>query len=309
LNEFNHKLFVIDKECGPTSFDIVKALRSAARVEKVGHAGTLDPLAKGILLLITGKATRAASYFMDLKKTYRFDVCLGIATTTLDGEGEVVETAPCPDFPPGEIAAAAVRLTGSYEQTPPLFSAVKQNGKRLYELARQGETPDIKKRLVTVYRFDIVGISLPVVRCRIECSRGTYVRSVARDFGALLGIPAHVSMLTRESVGRFTLDGAFPSGKLCEGDLSGLTGIELESALDFLPAVVIREQSIAPLLNGIAPGPDDVVGRTGSIVPDKPVRILDERGVLFAVGQKEAEQGMETEAIVDSYRLFVDRAV
>lgn len=306
LNEFNHKLFIIDKESGPTSFEVVKAFRSAARVKKAGHAGTLDPLAEGVLLVITGKATKAANYFMDLKKTYRFDVNLGVGTTTLDREGEIIERVRCPEFSEEDLLAAARQLTGKYEQTPPLYSAVKQDGTRLYEMARKGETPDIKKRPVTIYRLDIVEIALPVVRCVIECSRGTYVRSVARDFGATLSVPAHASGLARDSIGPFTRDRAFLSSSIFDRKLNGLSGLQLEQALDFLPAIVLDKRSACALLKGIAPGPADIVDQIGSIAPEKPVRLLDESGTLFAVGQKAANQNAQSSQIVDSYRLFVD---
>lgn len=306
LNEFNHKLFIVDKQSGPTSFEVVKALRSAARVKKAGHAGTLDPLAEGVLLLMTGKATRAASFFMELKKSYRFDVNLGVGTTTLDREGEIVERVRCPQFQEQELVAAANGLIGAYDQTPPLYSAVKHNGTRLYKLARKGEAPDVKKRPVTIYRFDILEISLPVVRCMIDCSRGTYVRSVARDFGAALSMPAHVSGLARESIGPFRRDRAFPSDRIFDGNLDGLAGMRLEEALEFLPGIVLNERSIRALLNGIAPGHEDIVDRIGPAEPERPVRLLDETGNLIAVGKKGPDQHANGSPIVDSYRLLVD---
>ncbi|MBI4721308.1 MAG: tRNA pseudouridine(55) synthase TruB [Chitinivibrionia bacterium] len=304
----DHKLFVINKHSGPSSFEVVKALRTSAKLLKVGHAGTLDPLAEGVLLLLSGRATKAAALFMDLRKTYVFEVLLGVETSTLDGEGIPVDVARCPDFSAGAIAAAASKLIGVYDQVPPAFSAIKQNGKRLYELARQGKMPEVKKRPVTVYRFDVLDISLPVVRFRVECSRGTYVRSLAKDVGALLNVPAHVRSLTRTAVGPFGIETAFPARELCAGAIAGLSGIDLGDALQFLPAYVITEKAKCALRSGIIPDPSDVVERIGAIETDKPVRILDQNGVLCAVGRKESASADPRPGIVDSFRLFLQTA-
>lgn len=304
----DHKLFVINKHGGPSSFEVVKAFRETAQLLKVGHAGTLDPLAEGVLLLLSGRATRAVTLFMDLRKTYVFEVMLGVETSTLDGEGVPVDVACCPDFSADAVTAAAAQLTGAYEQVPPIFSAIKQNGKRLYELARQGQKPEVKKRPVTVYSLDVLEISLPIVRFRVECSRGTYVRSLAKDFGALLNMPAHVTALTRTAVGPFGIEAAFPSRELFAGNISGLRGLDLGEALQFLPAIVINEKSKHALLRGVAPDPEDVVGRFGAMEQDKPVRILDQDGVLCAVGHKDSGRSDSSPGIVDSFRLFVQAA-
>lgn len=304
--EFDNRLFVINKESGPTSFDVVTAFRRATGLRKVGHTGTLDPLATGILLLCSGVATRAVEHFMDLEKTYEFDVHLGVETTTLDAEGKIVREAPCPDIPQERIEAAARSFLGVYEHTPPVFSAIKHNGRRLYEMARDGQDPDIPARAVSIYAFEVMSVALPIVSCRVRCSRGTYVRSVARDLGQRLGLPAHVARLSRTAVGPFAVADAFPSGEITQDGISALSGYNLASALDFLPGVVLSEQSKRALYNGGLPGSQDVVRMIGTINSGDPVRLMDEGGELIAVGRRKSDPDRNRLYLVDSYRLYLD---
>ena len=234
MEELDNKVFVVDKAAGPTSFAVVAALKRAARLRKVGHTGTLDPLAQGVLLLCTGTATRAAEHFMNLEKEYQFDVCLGVETDTLDKEGKIVREAPCPVFGQDEILAVANSFVGDYELTPPAYSALKKNGRRLYDLARAGETPEIQSRTVKIYDFEVVSIELPAVTCRIRCSRGTYVRSLAKDFGERLNLPAHIDRIARTRVGPFDRSQGYPSDSLFDNEISGMRGFDLAGALDFI---------------------------------------------------------------------------
>jgi tRNA pseudouridine55 synthase len=302
---FDNKIFVINKSRGRTSFRVVEAFREATRLKKVGHTGTLDPLAEGVLILCTGRATRAAEYFMDLSKTYMFDVFLGAETTTLDGEGEIVREVECEPFEKSEIARALTALTGTYMQDPPIFSALKQNGRRLYDLARNGESVSVTKRRITIYKFDILGVEHPVIRLQVECSRGTYVRSLAKDLGNELGVPAHVSRLVRTKIGPFVLDKSCPDVHIFMKVLEKLDGLELGRALDFLPAAVITAVAEVALLNGIAPEEKDVVREIGLRPTGRPVRILSEDDRLLAVGCKKADS-LEPSRIIDGFRLFVE---
>jgi len=167
---------VIDKAAGPTSFDIVSAMRRATGLRKVGHAGTLDPLARGVLLVCTGLATRAVEHFMDLEKEYHFDIRLGLETATLDAEGAVVREAPVPEIALDRLRAVAASFVGDYLLTPPVFSALKSRGRRYYAMARAGEIADstdaATPRQVKIYGFDVVSAELPIVRCVVRCSRG-----------------------------------------------------------------------------------------------------------------------------------------
>jgi tRNA pseudouridine55 synthase len=303
--DLKDKLFIINKHCGPSSFEVVNAFRRVSRIRKVGHTGTLDPLAEGVLLLCTGKATRASEHFMNLDKTYEFDVRLGIETDTLDSEGKVIQEVPCPDLSRDRIEAAAGSFSGEYNLSPPAYSALKQNGKRLYELARAGHKPEVSLRLVHIYELDLLGIELPVVKLRIRCSRGTYVRSLARDFGRRLDLPAHVERLVRTRIGAFSLETAFPGERLFAGDIEGLQGIELTSALDFLPGIVLKDAARDNLLKGVLPTHRDVAETIGTLSGARVVRILDTNGHLIAVGKRD-DGPRKRLAWVDSYRLFTN---
>ncbi|MEE9269291.1 MAG: tRNA pseudouridine(55) synthase TruB [Candidatus Krumholzibacteria bacterium] len=305
MPDFTDKLFIINKEKGPTSFDVVEAFRKATRERKVGHTGTLDPLAEGVLLLCTGKATRAVEHFMNLPKTYEFEICLGIETSTLDTEGDVIRSAPVPDLDDDAIREAAEGFVGDYEMEPPIYSAIKQGGRRLYEMARAGEAPRIPSRTVKIYELEVLKIAPPLIGFRVRCSRGTYVRSLARDFGRLLGTPAHLAGLVRTAIGPFGLDRAFPSRRISEGDISELRATSLAEALQFLPGVVLKEQSGRALLNGTCPCQNDIVETIGCVDGASALRMIDTSGRLLAIGHRETEDERRRFTIVDSYRLLV----
>jgi len=306
MNEFDNRVFVIDKHGGPTSFDVVDAFRAATGLRKVGHAGTLDPLARGVLILCSGAATRVVEHFVDLGKWYEFDVRLGEGTATLDAEGEVTERVPCPDLSREELLAAAAGFVGECVLDPPAYSAIKKNGKRLYELARAGETPKVEGKKVRIYSLEITAADLPVVSFRLNCSRGTYVRSLARDFGGRFGLPAHIRNLVRTAVGPFRVEDGFPGPLLFERKTEGLAGLTLPDALGFLPGIVVSDAARRGLMNGVLPGPADVVKIVGFKGDERAIRILDEGGGLLAVGTRTEGAARNRLAWVDSYRLLVD---
>jgi tRNA pseudouridine55 synthase len=304
MRQHENKVFVVNKGSGPTSFEVVDAFRRATGIRKVGHTGTLDPLAEGVLVLCTGRATRAVEHFMNLPKEYHFTVRLGIETTTLDAEGDVVKEAPVPDLSEQAIHDVVAEFVGQYDLNPPAYSALKQNGRRLYEMARAGETPIVESRTVTIYSMDVMDVALPDVRISIRCSRGTYVRSLAKDFGARFDLPAHILRLIRTSVGPFNVADAFPGEKLFEGRVEELSGIDLSVALDFLPGIVLTDTSKKALFNGALPCQNDVLETIGQPGHSAAVRILDKEGVLLAVGSRAEVSKRFT--LVDSYRLMVD---
>lgn len=304
MNRFSDRVYVVDKKSGPTSFDVVEAFRKATGVRRVGHAGTLDPLAGGVLLLCAGAATRVVEHFVDLGKWYEFDVCLGEGTATLDAEGEVTSRAPCPDLTRAELEDAAGSFVGERLLDPPLYSAIKKNGKRMYELARAGQTPRIESKRVTIYAFDVTAVTLPVVRFCLHCSRGTYVRSVARDFGARFGLPCHVRNLVRTAVGPFRVEDGYSSDRIFDGDVEGLVGAALPDALAFLPGIVITEAAKRELANGALPSRNAVMRVIGDADGARTLRILDGAGGLLAVGTRRAGPGRDPSACVDSYRLL-----
>lgn len=195
------KVFLIDKPYGWTSFDVVKKVRNALKIKKVGHAGTLDPLATGLLIVCAGKMTKQIDRFQSQEKEYEGTFVIGKTTESFDLEREVTDVSDIGHIQTEDLLAASAALTGDLMQVPPMHSAIKKDGKRVYLAARKGETVEIDPRPVTVSRFEITGIDLPEIHFRIVCSKGTYIRSIARDFGEILGVGAYLSRLVRTRIG------------------------------------------------------------------------------------------------------------
>ena len=202
-------LVVVDKEAGWTSHDVVARCRRIFGQKRVGHAGTLDPDATGVLLVGLGRATRLMRFLTALPKTYEAEVVLGTATSTLDASGDVTGTWDMDEVSLSDVRTAAVSLTGEIEQVPPMVSAVKVDGRRLHALAREGIEVERAARPVTVYRYDVQpGMTPGVFRIEVECSSGTYVRVLAADLGEALGGGAHLRNLRRTRIGSFTTEDA-----------------------------------------------------------------------------------------------------
>lgn len=198
------QVLLIDKPLEWTSFDVVRKLRGLAKTKKVGHAGTLDPLATGLLIVCTGKFTKRINEYMAQEKEYTGTITLGAATPTYDLESEPVPVADCGGLTPqrvGEVIAA--QFVGEIMQVPPIHSAIKVNGKRVYELARKGREVKLEPRRVVIGAFEITGFQLPVLTFRVVCSTGTYIRSLANDLGAALGCGGYLSGLRRTRIGSF----------------------------------------------------------------------------------------------------------
>jgi len=210
----NGQVLCIDKPLTWTSFQVVNKLRWHIRKTfdikkiKVGHAGTLDPLATGLLIICTGKFTKKINEYQAQTKEYTGTFMLGATTPSYDLETEIDKTYPTEHLTDELIHKTSQQFTGEIKQKPPIFSAIKKDGKRLYELARAGETTEIKSRLVTVHAFEITKIDLPEVQFRIVCSKGTYIRSLAFDFGLALNSGGHLSQLRRTKIGDFSVDTA-----------------------------------------------------------------------------------------------------
>ena len=203
------RVYLINKPYRWTSFDVVKKVRNALKIKKVGHAGTLDPLATGLLILCAGKATKQINTFQAQEKEYTGTFVLGKTTESHDLEREVVEGADPSHLQQEDLLKAVNQLTGNISQIPPAHSAIKIDGKRAYASARKGKEVIIEPRMVEVRIFEITNIALPEVDFRIICSKGTYIRSIARDFGELLGVGAYLSRLVRTRIGDFELNNAY----------------------------------------------------------------------------------------------------
>lgn len=202
-------VLVIDKPAGPTSHDVVSRIRKSFKERKVGHTGTLDPTATGVLPLVLGNATKVARYLTGGDKTYRATIVLGVETTTLDAAGQVTAQKPV-TATPADIEAAARAFVGDIEQIPPMYSAKKIDGKRLYELARQGIEVEREPKRVHIHHIEVVSIEVPELTLEVRCSAGTYVRVLARDIGERLGCGGHLKSLVRVAAGPFVIAGAVP---------------------------------------------------------------------------------------------------
>ncbi len=275
-------LVVIDKEAGWTSHDVVARCRRIFGQRRVGHAGTLDPDATGVLLVGLGRATRLMRFLTALRKTYTTDIVLGSSTSTLDASGEVLHTYDMSHVTPAAVAQAAAALTGDIEQIPPMVSAVKVGGRRLHELAREGVEVPRSPRPVTVFRFETHPASgsgsdrARVYRAEIECSSGTYIRVLADDLGRALGGGAHVANLRRTRIGSFGREDMHTLEALdALGPAAVLTPAQ---ALRDLDSVTVPADTAASIRTGL---PIDRVplGALG----DGPWAMLDEHGALLAV--------------------------
>jgi tRNA pseudouridine55 synthase len=209
-------VLLVDKAEGMTSHDVVALVRRKLDIKKIGHCGTLDPIATGLLLLTIGRGTKIQDLLMSEDKTYSGTLTLGASTSTQDREGEVIETRPVPALSDEQIRAAFDQFRGDFYQTPPMVSAKKQGGIPLYKLAREGKTVEREPRLIHVYSYSIDGIALPDIDFTVRCSKGFYVRTYVHDIGGLLGCGAHLKNLRRTKSGRFTLDSAISVSELKE---------------------------------------------------------------------------------------------
>ncbi len=270
----------VNKSHGLSTYDVIRRFRKVVRIRKVGHSGTLDPLATGLVLLLTGDATKLSSYMMDLPKTYIADIELGSSTDTNDAEGKVVETGDWSGITEEAIRSVLPSFLGRREQIPPMFSALKHKGVPLYTLARRGEKVERRPREVETYALNLLCCQLPVFRIETVCSKGMYMRVLAEEIGAKLGVPAYLKNLVRTKIGQFDVDSAVP-----DDGFDGLAGMEkpgfgMTEALGHLRPVELDEQQAEGVSKGAVPRMDGPVARMGEIV-----RLIDAEGRLCAIAE------------------------
>jgi tRNA pseudouridine55 synthase len=212
------KVILIDKPLHWTSFDVVRKIRNSIKIKKVGHAGTLDPLASGLLILCTGKFTKKINEYMAQEKEYTGTFTLGATTATYDKESIAENFKDYSDITPENIEASTKQFIGEIQQFPPIYSAIKKDGIALYELARRGEEVELKARTISISEFEITKVEMPIVHFRVLCGTGTYIRSLAHDMGAALGCGAYLSELRRTKIGAYNVVNA----KGMEGFLQSL---------------------------------------------------------------------------------------
>ncbi len=246
-------LFNVDKPAAMTSHDVVGALRRASGQRRIGHAGTLDPMATGVLLVCMGQATRLSEYLMAGRKRYAAEIRLGIVTDTDDAEGEVVAEADPSDVTLAEIERALGAFRGEIAQVPPMYSALKREGVALHKLARQGVELELEARPVTIYALNLVTWQPPMLGVTVECSKGTYIRALARDLGQALGCGAHLAKLARTASGAFMLEQAVPLDELVASLQEGTWEqhlIAMEAALARFPSYTVSAEDAARLRQG-----------------------------------------------------------
>lgn len=275
----HHGVLLVDKPAGITSHDVVARVRRRLGQPQVGHTGTLDPMATGLMVVTLGRATRLAQFIEATEKAYVGEVTLGISTTTYDAEGEVVETAPVPPLGLEALQRAAAGLVGALAQEVPAFSAVKVDGERLYAKARRHEAVALPVRTVMIHALEVQAVAGPRITVAATVSKGTYIRSLAVQLGAALGLPAHLSALRRTRVGPYRIEDAVT---LDDPD-APWTPIPPEGAVRFLPALLADPEAT----RGVSFGRQVPAGRVrpeGTFAAGDPVRVVSPEGTLLAVG-------------------------
>lgn len=256
-------VLVVRKEKGYTSHDVVARLRGILHMKKIGHTGTLDPEAEGVLPVVLGKATKLAELLTDKEKTYQTVLRLGIETDTEDMTGTVLKELPV-TVSEEEVRAVAARFLGEQQQIPPMYSAVKVNGKKLYQLAREGVIVERKPRNVYFREIQILDMALPEVKLSVSCSKGTYIRTLCHDIGRKLGCGGCMKELLRTRSGQFTLEESLTLDEIREYVETGCIVEHIHSIEEVLgdyPAVFCREEADRLLLNGNALGVEDAAGQ------------------------------------------------
>lgn len=283
-------ILVVAKPAGPTSHDVVALVRRLAATKRVGHGGTLDPFATGVLPVFLGRATRLVEYHLADRKAYRATVCFGASSTTDDLDGELTPAdGPAPARDAVEMALAAFR--GPISQMPPAYSAIKVEGRRAYQVARSGGTPELRPRDVTIDRLDLVDWDgsdpdRPIAILDVECSAGTYVRAIARDLGRALGSAAYLGALVRTASGGFRLDDAVPLDEIRTAAADGPAGLlhllqPLDAGLERLPRVVLTDAEVAAAARGQFVRP--VAGLPRLARPEDRAIAVDVTGRIVAV--------------------------
>jgi len=287
----NDAVLVIDKPIGPTSFDVVRRVRRAAGLRRVGHGGTLDPAASGVLPVCLGEATKLAQFLLDADKEYTFAVCFGVETDTDDAAGAVTAQRDATAVGEAEVRRAIEPFRGPIAQVPPNYSALKRAGRPLYDYARAGEVVEVAARDVMIHALEVTSFAGPAsVAFTMRCSKGTYVRALARDLGRSLGVGAHVTALRRTRSGPFSLAEARPLDEVLAAltdpgaQAASLPLVELAAALGHLEQRVVDDTVARDVRLG-----RKIVLETGKGGPERRLCLVDSRGKLVAVAQPQPE--------------------
>ncbi len=275
----------VDKPAGMTSHDVVARVRRLARIKRVGHAGTLDPDATGVLLVCLGQATRLSDYLADEGKEYWAVLALGATTTTEDASGEVLTRLDASHVTEQDLAAVLPRFLGDVSQIPPMVSAVHHNGRRLYELAREGITVERAARTIRIDDIQLLDFTpgeAAQATLDVACGKGTYIRTLCADLGAAIGVGGHMARLRRTRVGAFGVEGAMPLDRLTEENLPSLL-VSPSQALSRFPAQTVTDDMGVDAVRHGRATPSD-------LPPETVVRIVSVGGELLALGRADGER-------------------
>ncbi len=283
-------ILIIDKPRGISSMEAVRRIKRASGVKKVGHGGTLDPMATGVIPICLGRATRLMEYMLDGSKEYVGEVCLGVSTDSYDADGQVTGRSDTSGISREMVEDVLRRFNGNIQQVPPMFSALKRDGKRLYELARQGIEVKREPRAMTVHSIRLADWQPPVATVHIECSRGFYMRSLASDIGERLGCGAHLQSLTRLRTGRFRISDAI-SLDAAQNEFEEGAWRESLISPDFvignMRAVIVGEREQDSVQNG---RPIPLQSDLGSLCPDERFRAYTQDGRFLAIMRFDAPE-------------------
>lgn len=273
----------IFKPKGMSSFDAVRIVKKVAGTGKVGHTGTLDPEATGVLPICIGKATKIIDYIMNSEKVYEVTLKLGIRTTTYDLEGEVLEEKDCNHLTDVEILQAVNSFIGEYSQVPPMYSALKQNGVRLYELARKGIEVERKGRLVNIYNLEDIKINNPYISMKVTCSKGTYIRSLCYDIGEKLGVFATMTQLNRAKTSVFSQEKSININELTKENINDYI-LSMEEALEKYDKIVVNKKYVKLLVNGVRVA--DGRFTKDKVINNKLYRVYDDENNFIGLGER-----------------------
>ena len=282
------------KNKGMSSFDVVRKIKFLAHEKKVGHTGTLDPEATGVLPVALGKATKIIDYIMNSSKAYEVKLILGKKTTTYDLEGEVTEEKDTSHITEDEAMEAILSFIGEYDQVPPMYSALKKNGVRLYDLARQGIEVEREARRITIYDITDIKIELPYISMTVSCSKGTYIRSLCYDIGEKLNVGATMTMLNRCSTSVFTKEESVNIEELTEENIQNHL-ITIEEALRNFPKIIVKSSFTKLLVNGVNVFDKRLTDekREQGIL----YRVYDSEGLFIGLG-KQDDKGFKIEKLL-----------
>lgn len=273
----------IFKPKGMSSFDVVRVVKKVAKTGKVGHTGTLDPEATGVLPVCIGRATKIIDYIMDSEKVYEVTFKLGIRTTTYDLEGEVLEEKDTSHLSDDNILAVIKEFIGEYSQVPPMYSALKQNGVRLYELARKGIEVEREGRLINIYNIEHIKINNPYVSMKVTCSKGTYIRSLCYDIGEKLGVFATMTELNRSKTSVFEQSKSININDLTEENIEHYI-VTMEDALSKYEAITVHGKYVKLLVNGVRVADNRFT--KDKIINDRLYRVYDENNNFIGLGER-----------------------